>query len=159
MIQLIHNTITSDLIHIASSGTSYCYTQRLKPIMTLKDALNLYKKTIQLAKDKGVKVSYKNKTKKSLCEHYEQAETLMLKYDELYEEQLQFWLKNAKDKTSFSIEEARALDKGYDIRNEIHALFYNSTPLGKYLTAVEFIQSLHDRLENLKNENNATIYI
>lgn len=159
MIKLEHNTITDDFIHIASVGTSYCCTQRLKPILTLKEALELRNKTIKMAKDKGAKVSYKNKTKQALSEHYDNAEKLMTEYFQLFEEQLKFWKTHADGKTSFTFEESNALNKGYDIRNKIYSLFYNSTPLGQYLSQVEHIQDLHDRMEMRNDANGVTIYL
>ena len=67
-ITLTEKTIENDKIKITSDCTIFANCSRL-PEININDILDKHKEIVKIAKQKGIKVSYKNKSKKTLMEH------------------------------------------------------------------------------------------
>lgn len=160
-VELERVIINDDMILVQSSATCWVNARSIK--VDVAGLPKLYAEVVKLAKRAGVKISYRNKTKKAIQEVIEGGAVEQLEtYGRLYG-----MLKAAWQQKVISGISSPSCDDDYynelsELKNSMDTYTYRNTPLGQ---ALSLYHELHERKQRLSamiacDENQTmTIYL
>ena len=143
VINLEHAIINENELRIIGSSTSFAGDKRID-IPTVKSVQEKLKAVIKLARSSGTKLKNQKATKDALAKLEPSVPALTQTYNELFDKAVAFW-KTKVDLESKTIPNysPEAMEEGYDLRNQMWAMFYRSQPLSQLL-------EIHNRLDEIE---------
>lgn len=156
IIELETVIVEEELLVITSRGTCYS-NERLQKIPDLNDLMVMYKKLLMKARGLGVVVSYRSRLKSRILELIDLVPAEKEKYELLFEKHKEFWLAELDSGRTFTLEQVQHFDGGYELRNQMWALFYRSQPLGKVMDVASRLKDINAFLDNLDNCEGARV--
>lgn len=144
-VELERVIINDDMILVQSSGTCWVNATSIK--VDVAGLPKLYAEVVKLAKRAGVKISYRNKTKKAIQEVIEGGAVEQLEtYGRLYGMLKAAW----QQKIIIGISSPACDDDYYnelsDVKHSMEALTYRNMPLGQ---ALSLYHELNERKQRL----------
>jgi hypothetical protein len=136
--------VTDREIHVSGCSTSFTYETYINEV-DIDDLFKKRKELISLAKSKGVKISYKNKTFSTLKSIKEKYREDFVEYDFLFKNLIFKWENKLKKGIFTGYGEDKELTRIFETRNKLHSLFNNSTSLS-------IVSEINEKINrNLKN--------
>jgi len=156
VINLEHAIINENELRIIGSSTSFAGDQRID-IPTVKSVQEKLKAVIKLARSNGTKLKNQKATKDELAKLEPSVPALTQTYNELFDKAVVFW-KEKVDLESKTIPNysPEAMEEGYEIRNQIWAMFYRSQPLSQLLEIHNRLDEIEQTITRSENPENIT---
>ncbi|EGR2232239.1 hypothetical protein DZF79_28990 [Vibrio parahaemolyticus] len=156
VINLEHAIINENELRIIGSSTSFAGDKR-SDIPTVKSVQEKLKAVIKLARSNGTKLKNQKATKDKLAKLESSVPALTQTYNELFDKAVIFW-KSKVDLESKTIPNysPEAMKEGYELRNQMWAMFHRSQPLSQLLEIHNRLDEIEQTITRSENPENIT---
>lgn len=152
-IQLDHLEISNDQVIIIGNSTSFANETRFK-FTEPKELAKTLSSTLKLARAKGIKVRNQKATRDKLSSLAATTPAKIDEYNALFDQCIAFWTPrvdvNTKTIPNYIYDECK---EGYEIRNQMMAMFHRQRPLDELCEISRRIKDLKDAVSRQDDDS------
>lgn len=150
--------ITEDRIRIENVNTTWISIKRPEKI-DKESVILMHKNICRTAKNKGIKISYKNKYKKFITENWQQYEKEFDHYNKIFNKIIPVAEQIKKRGIHIGCVDDDILNKMEILKSEFNKMFYGNTTISKMQDITFKIKELHSGINNFNEDSEITIYL